>query len=161
MPFCSIRQWKRDFSKKAIAFLLMMPLIVGQALIGQDKAPTCPENTESSDSKFRPGQKWQYKTRPHEEGCTLTILKLRKQRTIIHIRVEKIRLGNFAGGPEPDKFEHMPLTRDAVGPTDLQITKTDAGAQKPFQARLAGTQGQSCLVRILSRLRRASKRDLD
>jgi hypothetical protein len=112
--------------RKSMASLLMVPLILGQALIAQDKSRSCPEPAESGDSKFRPGQVWQYKTRPHEEGSTLTILKvetLPKQGTIIHIRVEKIRLRNCTGGPEPDKFEHMPFARDAVERSVTKLVK--------------------------------------
>jgi len=94
--------------------------------LGANAHCSCPEPTESSDSKFRPGQVWQYKTRPHEEGSTLTILKvetLPKQGTIIHIRVEKIRLRNCTGGPEPDKFEHMPFSRDALERSVTKLVK--------------------------------------
>ena len=112
--------------RKSIASVLLVPLLLGQLVVAQDKSRNCPEPTESSDSKFRPGQVWQYKTRPHEEGSTLTILKvesLPKQGTIIHIRIEKIRLRNCTGGPEPDKFEHMPFTRDAIERSVTKVVK--------------------------------------
>jgi hypothetical protein len=89
----------------------------------QDKSRPCPAPTEVKDSKFRPGQVWQYKTRPGEEDSTITILKIEtlpKLGTIVHIRVEKIRLKNCTGGPEPDKFEHMPFARDAI---ERSVTK--------------------------------------
>jgi hypothetical protein len=66
---------------------------------------------------------WHYKTRSHEQDSTLTILKVEsvpKVGTIIHIRVEKIRLRNCTGGPEPDTFEHMPFSRDAI---ERSVTK--------------------------------------
>lgn len=66
---------------------------------------------------------WQYNTRPNEKGSTLTILKvesLPKLGLIVHIRVDKIRLRNCTSGPEPDKFEHMPFTREAI---DGSVTK--------------------------------------
>lgn len=104
------------------ALLLVLPLF-GPQLVAQDKSRPCPEPTETKDSKFRPGQVWQYKTRSHEQNSTLTILKIEslpKLGTIIHIRVEKIRLRNCTGGPEPDKFEHMPFARDAI---ERSVTK--------------------------------------
>jgi hypothetical protein len=112
--------------KKSIASLLLIPLFLGQVLVAQDKSRPCPEPTETKDSKFRPGQVWQYKTRPHEEGSRLTILKvesLAKLGTIVHIRVEKVRLKNCTGGPEPDKFEHMPFTRDAIERSVTKLVK--------------------------------------
>lgn len=66
---------------------------------------------------------WEYNTRPNEKGSTLTILRvesLPKLGLIIHIRVDRIRLRNCTGGPEPDKFEHMPFTREAI---DGSVTK--------------------------------------
>lgn len=89
----------------------------GKSPAAQDKTPPCPKPTATTDSKFRPGQVWQYSTREHEKGSTLTILKVesvQKLGVIIHIRVDKVRLRNCTGGPEPNNFEHMPFTREAV-----------------------------------------------
>jgi len=111
--------------KNATCFTLLVSLFVGQLLAAQENPRPCPgpEPTDTKDSKFRPGQVWQYRTRSHEEDSTLTILKVEsvpKLGTIIHVRVEKIRLRNCTGGPEPDKFEHMPYTRDAI---ERNVTK--------------------------------------
>jgi hypothetical protein len=100
-------------------------------LVSQDKPRPCPDPTVTTDSKYRPGQVWKYKTRPREETSTVTILKIEslpKLGTIIHIRVEKIRLRNCTGGPEPDKFEHMPFTRDAI---ERSVTKLEKEADVP------------------------------
>jgi hypothetical protein len=105
-------QFKKSITT-TLAFLLSFS---GKSLAAQDKSPSCPEPTATSDSKFRPGQVWQYNTREHEKGSTLTILKvesLPKLGVIIHIRVDKVRLRNCTGGPEPNNFEHMPFTREA------------------------------------------------
>lgn len=102
-----------------LAFLLSLLGRLG----AQDKAQPCPQPTVASDSKFHPGQVWQYNTRPHEKGSTLTILKvdsLPKLGVIIHIRVDKVRLRTCTDGLEPDKVEHMPFTREAV---DRSVTK--------------------------------------
>jgi hypothetical protein len=112
--------------RKLASSALLAPLFFGQLLAAQDKPRPCPEPTEIKESKFRPGQIWQYKTRPHEEGSTLTILKVEsfpKLGTVIHIRVEKIRLRNCTGGPEPDKFEHMPYSRDAIERSVTKLVK--------------------------------------
>jgi hypothetical protein len=113
-------------SQRLFGAALLIPLCWIQFTVTQDRSRPCPEPTEIKDSKFRPGQVWQYKTRPHEQGSTLTILKvesLPKFGTIIHIRVEKIRLRNCTGGPEPDKFEHMPFSRDAIERSVTKLVK--------------------------------------
>ena len=96
---------------------------MGHALTAQEKSRPCPEPTEATDSKFRPGQVWQYNNRAHEKGSTLTILKIESLPKIgvtIHIRVDKVRLRNCTGGPEPDNFQHMPFAREAV---ERSVTK--------------------------------------
>jgi len=94
---------------------------------GKDKTCTLPEPV--SDSKFRPGQIWQYKTRSGEGQSFLTILRvesLPKVGTIIHIRVDKVRLRNCTGGPEPDNFQHMPFTRDAMERSVTKLEREDS-----------------------------------
>lgn len=103
--------------------LLLVPL-------SAQKEKTCPEPEAATDGKFRPGQVWQYKTRPHEEKSALTVLKIEsvpKLGTIVHVRVDGVRMRNCTGGPEPDKFEHMPFTRDAIerSVTKLSTQKTE------------------------------------
>jgi hypothetical protein len=115
--------------KRAPAVLLLALLV--QGVTAQDKPRQCPTPETTKDSKFSPGQVWAYKTRQKEESSTLTILKveaLPKLGTIIHIRVDKIRLRNCAGGPEPDKFEHMPFARDAI---ERSVTKMVKEATMP------------------------------
>lgn len=43
--------------------------------------------------------------------------------TIIHIRVDKVRLRNCTGGPEPHNFQHMPFTREAVERSITELVK--------------------------------------
>ncbi|HTC61627.1 MAG TPA: hypothetical protein VK709_02190 [Candidatus Saccharimonadales bacterium] len=120
--------------RNSITFVLLLPLIFGQVVFAQDKTRSCPEPTESSDSKFRPGQVWQYKTRPNDDGSTLTILKIEtlpKQGVIIHIRIDRIRIRNCKGGPEPDEL-HMPFTRHEVERSVTKLVKE--GIVPDFQA---------------------------
>jgi hypothetical protein len=111
-------------ARKPIAGCLMLVLsFFGQLLGAQEKSQPCPEPTVTKDSRFRPGQVWQYNTRSHEKASTLTILKvesLPKGGVIIHIRVDKVRLRNCTGGPEPDNFQHMPFTHEAI---ERSVTK--------------------------------------
>ena len=112
--------------KNKTAVIALTVVFTTPLLFGQDQPRHCPDTTEIKDSKFAPGQAWQYKTRPHEEASTLTILKVEsvpKLGTIIHIRVEKIRLKNCTGGPEPDKFEHMPFSREAIEQSATKLIK--------------------------------------
>ena len=90
---------------------LLLPALIGRA---GDKNCTAPKPAQ--DSKIHPGQVWQYKTRTGEEKSVLTILRVESlpKGIIIHIRVEGVRLRNCTGGPEPDKFEHMPFAREAI-----------------------------------------------
>lgn len=107
--------------RKTAYLIALLPLL--GAMDAQDKSQPCPSPAAASDSKFHPGQVWQYSTRPDEKGSTLTILKvesLPKVGLIVHVRVDKVRLRNCTGGPEPDNFAHMPFTREAI---DHSVTK--------------------------------------
>ena len=100
------------------------------AMLCYAKDKTCASPEPIKDSKFRPGQVWIYKNRVGEEKSFLTILtveSLPQLGTIVHIRVDKIRLWNCTGGPEPDNFQHMPFTREAIerSVTKLQKESSD------------------------------------
>jgi hypothetical protein len=115
--------------------MVLLVSFLGSSPIVQDKSRPCPQPNETTDTKFRPGQVWQYKTRPHERSSTLTILKfesLPKVGTIIHVRVDKVRLRNCTGGPEPDNFQHMPFARDAIEHSVTKLAKE--GGVPDFQA---------------------------
>ena len=111
-----------------VAFLFL--LLQGCSFsIAQEKTRACPVPESVKDKKYHPGQVWQYKTRPDEESARITILKvesLPKVGTIVHIRVDNIRLRNCTGGPEPDKFEHMPFTKDAIERSVTKLQKDNA-----------------------------------
>ncbi len=65
---------------------------------------------------YEPGDVWHYHTRPDEANSTLTILKVEEVKpigTVVHIRVDGVRLKNCSGGPEPDTLQHMPFTKEA------------------------------------------------
>ncbi len=66
--------------------------------------------------RFGAGDVWRYHTRPSEPNSTLTILKIEDVKgvgTVVHIRVDGVRLKNCSGGPEPDSFQHMPFTKES------------------------------------------------
>lgn len=89
----------------------------------------CPESSPITDAKFAPGQVWSYHTRDTEPFSTLTILKVESQPklgTIVHVRVDRIRLHNCSGGPEPNQLEHAPLTREALDRSVIKLLRQDA-----------------------------------
>lgn len=105
----------------------LIPLLLGLA-VAAAKDKSCPAPEPAKDDKFQPGQVWQYKTRSGEEKSFLTILRVESLPvgTIIHIRVDKVRLRNCTGGPEPDKFEHMPFAVDAMRRSITKLLKKNS-----------------------------------
>ena len=73
---------------------------------------------ETDESTFKPGQVWSYKTRPGEEGSTLTILKVEKSDKlgiIVHIRIAdvKVKSEKSADGYARD-ISHLPFSEEAL-----------------------------------------------
>jgi hypothetical protein len=68
--------------------------------------------------KFKVGQVWQYKNRAGEDGSTLTILKIEKYEkgdTIIHIRVDGIKIHNpHVPAGYTDNIGHLPFSEKAL-----------------------------------------------
>ena len=106
---------------------MLLLVLVATLCYAREKTCTPPEPVQ--DAKFRPGQVWLYKNRVGEEKSFITVLKvesLPKIGTIIHVRVDKVRLRNCTGGPEPDNFQHMPFTRDAIERSVTKLQKESA-----------------------------------
>lgn len=91
---------------------------------------------ETTDSKFKAGQVWKYKTRPNEEGSVLTIAKVEnepKHGNIIHITVTNLKIKNpHAPSGYTDLIGHMPLAERAVAErvTELTNEKPDLSRYK-------------------------------
>jgi hypothetical protein len=86
---------------------------------------------DATDTKFKPGDVWEYMTREGEERSTLTILKVDNSpelRVIVHIGVEKIKLANCRGAPSPESVPHMPFARKAL---EDSVTKKIASNRPP------------------------------
>jgi hypothetical protein len=101
---------------QSIALFILLGLLTPMAG-SQDKPQPCLAPEEVKDPKFVPGQVWKYKNRDHEEASTLTILKVESlptKGTIVHIRIDKVRLQNCAGGPDANFFAHVPIAREAL-----------------------------------------------
>jgi hypothetical protein len=119
----------KNNSRSAIILIVLGWLLKsGSASIGQKDVHSCPAPEVVKDKKYQPGQVWQYKTRQGEEHSRITVLRverLPKVGVIVHVRVNRIGLRNCAGGPEPDNFQHMPFTKDAL---DRSVTKLEKGS---------------------------------
>jgi hypothetical protein len=75
-------------------------------------------NMETASGKFQVGQVWKYNNRPGEDSSTLTVLKIEKYEkgdTIIHIRVDGIKLynPNVASGYS-NSIEHLPFSEKVI-----------------------------------------------
>ena len=108
-----------------ISIVLVCLAQSGNPSIGQKDVHSCPAPEVVKDKKYQPGQVWRYKTRQGEERSRITVLRvetLPKVGIIVHVRVDRVRLRNCAGGPEPDNFQHMPFTRDAL---ERSVTKLE------------------------------------
>ena len=81
--------------------------------------------SEKSEIKFKVGQRWSYKARPHEEKSYFIIVKLdhdAKLGTIVHIAMRDLKMKN-PHSPDgiSDTVEHMPFTEDAVKRSVLKL----------------------------------------
>jgi hypothetical protein len=82
-----------------------------------------PTLQDATDTKFKPGDVWQYATREGEEQSTLTVLKVDNSPelgVIVHIGVDRVKLANCHGRPSPESVPHMPFSRKAL---DDSVTK--------------------------------------
>jgi len=103
-------------------------VLLSSALVCAAGDKTCPAPSAANDSKFHPGQVWQYKTRPGEEKSFVTILKIESlpKGTVVHVRVDHVRLKNCSGGAELDTIEHMPFSRDAIERSVTKLLKEES-----------------------------------
>ena len=110
-------------------------------------------NAQETEVKYKPGQKWSYKTRPGEEDSYLIVLKVDKDPklgNIIHIALRKLKMKNERSpdGSPSENVNHMPFSQEALDRSDpkLLAEETDLpdfadGYQmwrEAFDARRAG-----------------------
>jgi hypothetical protein len=104
----------------------LVGLILTQQGLATDKQ-NCVQPQTVTDSTYRPGQVWSYKTRPGESSSTLTILRvesLGKIGIIVHVRIEGFQFRNCSGGPAPTTLEHAPFTKAALDNSVKSLLKT-------------------------------------
>ena len=102
-------------------------------------------------AELQPGQVWKYKTRLGEQTSTLTILKVEKYKdlgSVVHIRVDAIRMKNPLKGNIVTDVPHLPFKEDAVQKSITELVRKSTDIP-PFQegydtwksAYLAGKAG--------------------
>lgn len=92
--------------------------------------------TDTTNSKYKVGQVWRYKTRSTEPNSTLSILKVEHTATdgnIIHVRVDSLRMRNphqiNGGGSE---IGHMPFAETAIDSSVTELLKSDQAVAPDF-----------------------------
>jgi hypothetical protein len=103
---------------KPIALLLFASL----AVAGCHQQPATLVDT--TDSPYKVGQVWSYRTRPQEPRATLTVVKVEshpKLGTIVHISLQGLQMKNpRVPGGRSDTVSHLPF---AVSALDKSIVK--------------------------------------
>jgi hypothetical protein len=110
--------------------IVMCTLLFASTLIGQQGTTTsgakCATPEIVNDSKYSPGQVWNYKNRAGESSSTITILRvesLPKVGVIVHVRIDGIKLRNCSGGPSPTSIQHAPFAKDAIDRSVVTLIK--------------------------------------
>ena len=83
--------------------------------------------SEKTEAKYKVGQMWSYKARPHEEKSYFIIVKIEndaKLGTIVHVAMRGLKMKN-PRSPDgiSDTVNHMPFTEDAVSRSALKLLK--------------------------------------
>lgn len=87
---------------------------------------------QETEAKYKPGQKWSYKTRPGEEDSYLIVLKVDKDPQlgdIIHIALRKLKMKNerLADGSFSENVNHMPFSQEAIDKSGLKLLEEKTG----------------------------------
>ena len=80
------------------------------------------------ESKYVPGQVWNYKTRPGENNSTLMILKIEYYRfgTTIHIQIDNVRLTDLQGDQIADTISHAPITEEDLDQSVTRLVRQES-----------------------------------
>jgi hypothetical protein len=89
---------------------------------------------DSSDSRFKAGQVWQYETRPHEKDSTITILKVEsvpnfRQDTLVYVSVQGLSIKTPDKPDTPDVITTItpkPFSEEAIERSVLKMIKDNA-----------------------------------
>jgi hypothetical protein len=99
----------------------------------------------TNECKYRPGQVWDYKTRPSEPLSTLTILKISRMpsgATIVHIAIDDVHLTERNGEEIAHTITHTPVSPEVL---DRSVTKlvNESGPIPDFTAGYADWKKES------------------
>jgi hypothetical protein len=93
--------------------------------------------TDTTDSKYKIGQVWKYKSRPTEPTSTFTVLKVEHTAAdgnIIHVRVDSLRMKNpqqiNVGSSE---IGHMPFAEAALDSSVTELLKSDQAVSPDYR----------------------------
>jgi hypothetical protein len=93
----------------------------------QDDAPTL---VDTDEGNYHVGERWNYKTRPGEEGSLLTVLKVEsspKLGVIVHISVDGLRIASpHAPNGVYETIEHMPFAEASIAESITTCAATGA-----------------------------------
>jgi hypothetical protein len=108
--------------KRTILFLLCLALAAGVAAQAQDASLK-----DTTESKYKVGQVWSYKTRPDEKASSFIVVKVEnhpKLGNIIHIALRELKVKRPSG---PDDFitkvNHMPFAEEALDKSAVKLLK--------------------------------------
>ncbi len=107
---------------------------------------------ESSDGKYRVGERWHYRTRPGEEQSLMTVVRVESSPRlgiIVHVSVDGLSIENLdAPAGVIDTIGHLPMAEEAVdnsvtarSATNLPVSGRDEGYEEWRLAFDAGGAG--------------------
>lgn len=111
--------------KKEIIIIFIVGLFI---FLSSCKAQNKKEEEPLPPEKFKAGQVWKYVNRDGEDSSTLTVLKIEKYDkgdTIIHIRVDGIKIYNSQTTSGYSNFiAHLPISEKAIKKSVTRLIRT-------------------------------------
>lgn len=104
---------------------LCLSILLGVAV---DRSPQDTMLKDTTESKYKVGQVWSYKTRPQEEKSTFIVVKVEshpKLGNIVHIALRDLKLRK----PSGDFIEsagHLPFAEEAIKKSAVKMVKEKA-----------------------------------
>ena len=91
------------------------------------------------ECKYRPGQVWDYKTRPSEPLSTLTILKVWTtplDKTVVHIAIDDVHITDAIGEEIAHCISHAPIFQEALDRSVTELVR-ESGPIPDFSEQYA------------------------
>ena len=111
-------------NKTMLGLLLCICLLIATTVFGGTQDTMLKDTTES---RYKVGQKWSYKTRPKEKESYFIVVKVEnhpKLGNIIHIAVRDLKMKNpLSPDGISDKVNHMPFAEEAINKSAVKILK--------------------------------------